>query len=103
MAFSVPADVDTLVSTANTVASTLQPAAAARRVWDALIIGAGPAGSLAARELARRGVATLLVDRARFPRDKVCGSCLGASGLTELAAVGLGDLPRRLNAPRLEQ
>ena len=40
---------------------------------EAIVVGAGPAGSTAARELARRGVDTLLLDRARFPRDKPCG------------------------------
>ena len=40
---------------------------------EAIVVGAGPAGSTAARELAARGVDTLLLDRARFPRDKPCG------------------------------
>lgn len=40
---------------------------------DTIVVGAGPAGSTAARELAARGVDVLLLDRARFPRDKPCG------------------------------
>ena len=40
---------------------------------EAIVVGAGPAGSTAARELAARGVEVLLLDRARFPRDKPCG------------------------------
>ena len=40
---------------------------------DALIVGAGPAGSLAAFHLARGGAHVLLADKARFPRDKPCG------------------------------
>jgi len=40
---------------------------------DVVVVGAGPAGSLAAAELARLGREVLLVDRGRFPRDKVCG------------------------------
>ena len=40
---------------------------------EAIVVGAGPAGSTAARELAARGVDVLLLDRARFPRDKPCG------------------------------
>ncbi|MFQ6019535.1 MAG: NAD(P)/FAD-dependent oxidoreductase [Dehalococcoidia bacterium] len=40
---------------------------------DAIVIGAGPSGSTAARLLARRGASVLLLDRARFPRDKPCG------------------------------
>lgn len=41
--------------------------------YDAIVIGAGPAGSTAARNLARDGARVLLLDRAMFPRDKPCG------------------------------
>ncbi|MEX2446054.1 MAG: geranylgeranyl reductase family protein [Dehalococcoidia bacterium] len=40
---------------------------------DVIVVGAGPAGSTAAREIAERGASVLLLDRARFPRDKPCG------------------------------
>lgn len=40
---------------------------------DVIVVGAGPAGSTAAREIAQRGHDVLLLDRARFPRDKPCG------------------------------
>ncbi len=66
--------------------------------YDAVVIGAGPAGSVAARELARRGASVLLVERAAFPRPKVCGCCLNDAAVATLAAVGLGDLPRRCGA-----
>ncbi len=68
------------------------------RIWDLAVIGAGPAGSLAAREAARLGASVLLVDKATFPRPKVCGCCLSGSALKALEAVGLGNLPRRLGA-----
>ncbi|TAK60454.1 MAG: geranylgeranyl reductase family protein [Dehalococcoidia bacterium] len=41
--------------------------------FDAIVIGAGPAGSTATRHLARVGARVLLLDRATFPRDKPCG------------------------------
>jgi geranylgeranyl reductase family protein len=41
--------------------------------YDAIVVGAGPAGSTAAYRLAKAGAAVLLLDRARFPRDKPCG------------------------------
>jgi geranylgeranyl reductase family protein len=41
--------------------------------YDVAVIGAGPAGSTAAYRLARAGKRVLLVDKARFPRDKPCG------------------------------
>lgn len=50
-------------------------------IYDAIVVGAGPAGSTAARELASRGASVLLLDRARFPRDKPCGG-----GVTPRAA-----------------
>jgi len=40
---------------------------------DVLVIGGGPAGSLAGMTLARRGVSTVLLDKKVFPRDKPCG------------------------------
>jgi geranylgeranyl reductase family protein len=48
---------------------------------DALVVGAGPAGSTAAFHLARGGARVLLVDKVRFPRDKPCGG-----GITVRAA-----------------
>jgi flavin-dependent dehydrogenase len=83
------------------LAGTCDLEAAATRVWDAVVVGAGPAGALAARESARRGLAVLLVDREPFPRWKVCGCCLSARALSILAAVGLGDLPRDRGAVSL--
>jgi geranylgeranyl reductase family protein len=41
--------------------------------YDAIVVGAGPAGSTAAYRLAAAGASVLLLDKARFPRDKPCG------------------------------
>jgi geranylgeranyl reductase family protein len=41
--------------------------------YDLIVVGAGPAGSTFAREMAGQGARVLLLDRARFPRDKPCG------------------------------
>jgi flavin-dependent dehydrogenase len=74
------------------IAPTLSMGEAAERAWDVVVVGAGPAGALAARELARRHLTVLLVDKDRFPRWKVCGACLNGRALHTLARVGLGDL-----------
>jgi menaquinone-9 beta-reductase len=63
--------------------------------WDAIVVGAGPAGAVAARQLALQGKQVLLIEKARMPRDKVCGGCLGGAALEALNSIGLGDLPQR--------
>lgn len=72
-------------------------------VWDAIVIGAGPTGSVAARELARRGVRTLLVEKSPFPRSKVCGGCLNANALSVLARIGLAHVPSAVGCIPLRQ
>ncbi|AFY27695.1 NAD(P)/FAD-dependent oxidoreductase [Cyanobium gracile] len=64
--------------------------------WDVIVIGAGPAGSLAAHQLARQGLRLLLVEKRGFPRWKVCGTCLNGVALGALAQAGLPDLVDRL-------
>ena len=55
---------------------------------DVLVVGAGPAGSIAALVLARAGVRVRLVDRARFPRPKLCGDTLNPGALALLDSLG---------------
>lgn len=76
-------------------------AALAEKSWDAVLIGAGPAGTVTSTLLARRGLAVLLVDKARFPRPKVCGGCLNRAALAALETAGLGGLPGDLGATTL--
>lgn len=51
---------------------------------DVCIIGAGPGGSAAALQLGKHGVKTILLDKASFPRDKVCGDALSGKVVREL-------------------
>jgi flavin-dependent dehydrogenase len=77
--------------------------AVAGTTWDALVIGAGPAGAMAARALAWGGARVLLVEKARFPRWKVCGACLNGQALGVLRAAGLGSLVAREGGIALEE
>jgi geranylgeranyl reductase family protein len=52
--------------------------------FDAIVVGAGPAGSTTAHRLASAGARVLLLDRARFPRDKPCGGGLTIRAVRQL-------------------
>jgi flavin-dependent dehydrogenase len=60
------------------------------------IIGAGPAGSVAAIILARSGWKVQVIEQHRFPRDKICGECLSSLGLESLKRLELLDELRKL-------
>ncbi len=65
-----------------------------RGLWDVAVVGAGPAGAAAALGVLaeRPGASVLLVDRADFPRDKVCGDGVAPQALDVLAGVGAAGL-----------
>lgn len=56
---------------------------------DVVVVGAGPAGAAAAITLAKAGIETVVIDRATFPRDKICGDGLTAGALRHLEQLGL--------------
>ena len=89
--------------TGDAIARTLDVDAAVARRWDALVIGAGPAGALAARQAAQGGKRVLLVESKSFPRAKVCGACLNGPALAVLKAVGLEGLPGALGGLAINQ
>ena len=63
----------------------------AATIFDAVIVGAGPAGSTVAIQLARAGWSVALIEKQRFPRRKVCGECVAASNLQLLHDLGIGE------------
>jgi len=80
------------------VGPTIDLPHAASTPWDAIVVGAGPAGALSACLLARAGLHVLLVERKAFPRPKVCGGCLNAHALAALARAGIDGRVRDLGA-----
>jgi flavin-dependent dehydrogenase len=57
--------------------------------FDAVVIGSGPAGATAARLLAQAGWSVALIEKAEFPRRKVCGEFISAATLPVLDACGV--------------
>lgn len=72
-----------------------------RTDYDAIIIGAGPAGCSAAIMLASAGWRVAVVEKKDFPRRKVCGECIAASNLPLLEALGVWPVFSRLAGPPL--
>ena len=75
-------------------------------LWDVLIIGAGPAGGLAALDCAKQGLRVMLVEQRSFPRWKVCGCCFNNQAQAILSSRGETTLfedcgGQRLNSLRL--
>ena len=60
-------------------------------MYDVIVVGAGPGGAIASIHLARNGQNVLLVDKASFPRDKVCGDAISGKSVELLRDMGLLD------------
>jgi geranylgeranyl reductase family protein len=72
------------------------------RSCDVIVVGAGPAGSIAALVLARAGVKVRLLDRSGFPRPKLCGDTLNPGAMAILERLGgLAPLAARIRARAL--
>ncbi len=70
---------------------------------DALIIGGGPGGATAALLLARAGWSVAVIEKAAFPRGKVCGEFLSATNLPLLRELGVAEDFRELAGPEVRQ
>ncbi|MDB5529408.1 MAG: monooxygenase FAD-binding [Devosia sp.] len=71
--------------------------------FDAVIIGAGPAGTAAAIGLAQQGRSVAIVERSEFPRRKVCGEFTSATNVDLLDRLGVGAEFRRQAGPEVRR
>lgn len=69
------------------------------RLWDVVIVGAGPSGSAAAAFLAERGFETLIIDRSEFPRPKACAEYVSPEALRILDRLGVLEDLRSTGSP----
>ncbi len=68
-----------------------------------LVVGAGPAGSATALYLATAGYDVVLVDKCKFPRDKICGDFVSPVAQVELAKLGITSTPEFKSANRISK
>ncbi|MDT3438600.1 geranylgeranyl reductase family protein [Pseudofrankia sp. BMG5.37] len=83
-----------------TTETTTRSDGATRADADVIVVGAGPAGSAAAYHLANTGLDVLLLEKASFPRDKVCGDGLTPRAVASLVRMGIDTGPARPPAAR---
>ena len=70
--------------------------------FDVAIVGGGPAGSVCAAFCASGGLRTLVLEREKFPREKVCGDCLNPSSWPVLERLELAERVRDLPHSKLD-
>src|SRR5260370_27713687 len=68
--------------------------------FDVAIVGGGPAGSSCGAFCAAAGLRTLILEREKFPREKVCGDCLNPARWPVLRRFGIAERVRQL-PPRI--
>ena len=67
--------------------STLQ--GVSRDHYDVVVVGAGPSGSCLGYYLAKKGRKVLLLEKKKFPRDKICGDALCKTGIEIIKEMGI--------------
>jgi geranylgeranyl reductase family protein len=60
-----------------------------RKIYDAIVVGAGPAGATVSRKLAEKGMDVLILEKSRLPRDKPCGGGITTPAWNLLADIDL--------------
>ena len=72
-------------------------------MYDAIIVGAGPAGTTAALYAHRLGLKCILLDKSIFPRDKICGDALSGKAVRIMKELDLLDGVEQLNGSEINR
>ncbi len=68
-------------------------------MWDVVVVGAGPGGSLAAKKSVELGLKTLILEKKQLPRDKVCSGMVAGPWAMDAIRLEFGDIPAEILAP----
>ena len=71
-------------------------------MWDVIIVGAGPGGSAAAKACAHQGLKTLILEKKRLPRDKVCSGLVAGPMARDMIQQRFGIIPQKVLCPPYE-
>lgn len=71
-------------------------------MWDVIVVGAGPGGSAAAKACAEKGLKTLILEKKRLPRDKVCTGMVAGPMARGLIQQEFGQIPQQVLIPPYE-
>jgi flavin-dependent dehydrogenase len=71
-------------------------------MWDVIIVGAGPGGSVTAKACAHRGLKTLILEKKRLPRDKVCSGLVAGPMARDVIRQEFGIIPQAVLCPPYE-
>lgn len=67
-----------------------------RESWDVIVVGGGPGGAAAAKRCAEHGLKTLLLEKSRLPREKVCSGMIITRASRDLIKEEFGEIPREV-------
>lgn len=65
-------------------------------MWDVIVVGGGPAGAIAAKKCAEQNLNTLLLEKKKLPREKVCTGMIMSPMAQDSLKQEFGEIPREV-------